>query len=232
LQIVGSVVIPGKHRKVKALCRSCGRIALLSVDNLLSGRTKNCQCQRGLKYARDPRAAVLGDRYDAILQRTTNPESRYWPNYGGRGIKLKFSSRTHFIEWCLKHLPHPTYKSVQIDRQNNNGNYEPGNLRLVSQLQNLTNKRTSVKVPFRSVLINAQHIWHVLKTMYPWFPFGSEWTSKLARRGMSGDEILKLGRERRAEGWHGSTTSETVDPEVVKLYRERLTQTSMGGGMF
>lgn len=43
-----------------------------------------------------------------------------------------------FIDWALSQGAKP---GLEIDRINNNGNYEPGNCRLVTKRQNLQNRR-------------------------------------------------------------------------------------------
>jgi len=40
----------------------------------------------------------------------------------------------------LGNLPHPDYEGWQIDRINNDGHYEPGNLRLARRKDNLLNR--------------------------------------------------------------------------------------------
>jgi len=147
----GSLVLTGKVRRagtrgekhVECRCTLCGGVSLVYPSNIRLGKTTSCRCQRAVKYGRDPRAGVLGDRYDAILQRCTASSNALFKNYGARGVELRFDSREHFIRWMLEHLPHDSYREVQIDRIDNGGHYEPGNLRLVSQRENLRNKRTN-----------------------------------------------------------------------------------------
>lgn len=57
-------------------------------------------------------------------------------NYGGRGIKFLFSSFEQFFAE-LGNKP----KGMTLDRENNNGNYEPGNVRWVSYSTQLKNRR-------------------------------------------------------------------------------------------
>lgn len=70
-----------------------------------------------------------------IVQRTTNPRNKAFPLYGGRGITL-YPPWLHdpaafiaYIEQVLGERP-SAYHS--LDRKDNNGNYEPGNLRWAS----------------------------------------------------------------------------------------------------
>jgi hypothetical protein len=100
--------------------------------------TTKCPC---FKKYKDKRAKVVGERYDAMLQRCTNPSSPSWEDYGGRGIENKFLSREHYIRYILENLPHTSYRGVDIGRINNDGHYEPGNVRLETRVENLANRR-------------------------------------------------------------------------------------------
>jgi hypothetical protein len=67
--------------------------------------------------------------YNAYIdakQRCTNPKNGSYRNYGGRGIQFLFTSFEQFI----KHIgPKPTPQH-SLDRfPNNDGHYEPGNVR-------------------------------------------------------------------------------------------------------
>jgi hypothetical protein len=142
----------------------------------------------------------------------TNPMS---VNYGQRGIECRFKSRGEFIRWVLENLPHPTYRGVDIDRINNSGHYEPGNLRLVPRRVNLCNKRTNRHVLYQGQQVIRAHVWHLMKLDHPDLTFGLEYTSKLLSRGMTPEEILQQPRV----GKRKSTTLSTPDPVIVSLYR-------------
>jgi hypothetical protein len=77
------------------------------------------------------------EAYAHAKDRCTNPNSRVWSCYGGRGIQFKFES---FEEWFAHIGPRPSAQYSQ-DRINNNGNYEPGNIRWATKEQQNTNRR-------------------------------------------------------------------------------------------
>jgi hypothetical protein len=136
------------------VCGMCDATARYFVDNLLRGKTTSCVCQRNVKY-HDHRTAVLGERYDAMVQRCKDTGTAIQRNYGARGIKNMFSSREDYIYWVLHNLPHKDYKSVDIDRKNNEGHYEPGNLRLLTRSQNLRNKRTTRSIECQGQILTG-----------------------------------------------------------------------------
>jgi hypothetical protein len=75
--------------------------------------------------------------YDAI-QRCTNSKHKRYADWGGRGISVKFKSFEDFYNHIGPSKPDET-----LDRIDNNGNYEYGNVRWCSRTIQQHNKRTS-----------------------------------------------------------------------------------------
>lgn len=139
LRATGVVEIRDRSRRYAEMqCDDCGKVKMILVDNLTSGKTKNCRCQK--KYG-DIRARTLGARYDSMVQRCRRWTHVSSVNYIGRGIEVRFQSREHFIRWALAKFPKTGFKGLDFDRIDNDGHYEPDNLRLVSRAENLLNTR-------------------------------------------------------------------------------------------
>lgn len=84
-----------------------------------------------------------------IIQRCTNPKSKSYNNYGGRGIQvfkpwLDFKRFESDIISMIGSRP-GTSKEYQLDRINNNDNYCPGNIRWSTISQNNLNKRPIIQ---------------------------------------------------------------------------------------
>lgn len=62
--------------------------------------------------------------YHNAKLRCTNPKAVNWPRYGGRGIQFNFLCFEQFI---AELGPKPSQKH-SLDRINNDGHYEPGNV--------------------------------------------------------------------------------------------------------
>lgn len=96
----------------------------------------------------DPRHPINVRRYiDAAknaMYRCHSPRSKNWPNYGGRGIEFRFPSLEEFARY-ISLLPHSTSYGRSIDRIDNDGHYEPGNLRWATRKQQAANSRRYVK---------------------------------------------------------------------------------------
>lgn len=69
------------------------------------------------------------------------------PNYAGRGITVcdEWQDMGQFGAWALSN---GYRRGLQLDRIDNDGNYEPENCRFVTQRVNLNNKRTTPKFSF------------------------------------------------------------------------------------
>lgn len=75
-----------------------------------------------------------------LIQRCTNPKHPQYHNYGGRGIKVcdQWRDATEFLVWAGSAGWEP---GLQIDRIDNDGDYEPGNCRFVTPSVNASNRR-------------------------------------------------------------------------------------------
>lgn len=82
--------------------------------------------------------------WETMRSRCNNPARDKYKDYGGRGIKVCDewnNSAEAFCKWALNN----GYKEgLQIDRIDNNGNYEPSNCRFVTPKQNSRNRRNTV----------------------------------------------------------------------------------------
>jgi hypothetical protein len=75
-----------------------------------------------------------------MIRRCTNPSFHMYRWYGGRGIKV--CERWTKVENFIADLDHLFAPGLEIDRINNDGNYEPGNVRFVTSAENLRNRES------------------------------------------------------------------------------------------
>ena len=78
--------------------------------------------------------------YYGIKRRCTNSKDVGYKDYGGRGIQNKFESVDEFINYVTDILKIDP-RGLQIDRIDNNGHYEKGNIRFVTRSENCMNRR-------------------------------------------------------------------------------------------
>ena len=79
--------------------------------------------------------------YNGARLRCIKPNNPGYRYYGGRGILFKFNSYEEYVNE-LGPKPGPGYS---VDRIDNNGNYEAGNVRWASSCQQANNKRSNIQ---------------------------------------------------------------------------------------
>jgi hypothetical protein len=136
-------------------CRcTCAEQSLVVVadSSLVRGATVSCGCYRlervrecctshGL--AKKEKHHYLYGVYQGIIRRCTDCTNQNYRRYGGRGILNKFSDVGSFAKYVLSNLGERP-AGFSLDRIDNNGHYEPGNLRWASakeQARNTSRRR-------------------------------------------------------------------------------------------
>lgn len=136
--------------KVVWLCScQCGGMRNVDISSLTTGHTVSCGCFRkevtGAKLR--SHGHCLGHRsspeykaWQDAKDRCTNRNRWDFKHYGGRGIEFKFKSFLEFFA-CLGPKPEQT---LSLDRINNDGHYEPGNVRWATKLEQSANRRPRI----------------------------------------------------------------------------------------
>jgi hypothetical protein len=74
-----------------------------------------------------------------MIERCENPAHISYPRYGPRGIKV--CDRWHDFDAFLADVGFPPSPGLQIDRIDNDGDYEPGNVRWATAQEQRLNQR-------------------------------------------------------------------------------------------
>lgn len=135
--------------KVRWICLcSCGGAKIVRATKLRAAETRSCGCiakERPARlshgHARNGARHPLYATWRGIKVRCTNPQAKDWPRYGGRGITMCERWGFSFPDFLADVGPKPGPEH-SIDRIDNDGNYEPGNVRWADPTVQATNKRS------------------------------------------------------------------------------------------
>lgn len=138
---------PSGATALKWLCLcGCGRLTVVTTNALVRGTTKACGCvhRRHGEYAGRSPSPELGTFKDA-KRRCQKSYRREYPHYGGRGIEFRFESFKQFLDE-IGRRPSPKHT---LERKDNNGHYEPGNVKWATWNEQAHNKRNNLQITWR-----------------------------------------------------------------------------------
>jgi hypothetical protein len=138
-----------------AFCRcDCGGEATVLLTNLFAGRQISCGCyhvERSTDLLTKVHLSQITHglskhehyrRWYSMINRCEDPRSRSYPNYGQRGISVadEWHDPAIFINYLVTVLG-PRPDGFSMDRIDNDGNYEPGNIRWADWFTQNRNQR-------------------------------------------------------------------------------------------
>lgn len=134
-----------RHALVECIC---GLQKLVSVRTLLLGTSTGCLYCRPQKHGltrTGQKSPPLLNVWASMIQRCENSKDKSFHNYGGRGISVcpEWHDFYTFYQWALSS---GWQKGIDLDREDNDGSYEPSNCRWVTRSRNNLNRRCSVRV--------------------------------------------------------------------------------------
>ncbi len=134
----------GKGATWTCLC-SCGKESVVPSHALRTGNTRSCGClkmdliktqTRTHGLSKTPLYAV----WIMMIQRCTNPRNKDFKYYGGRGIKVCHRWAFSFLDF-VQDVGMKPFPRAEIDRKDNDGDYEPNNFRWATRTQQMQNTR-------------------------------------------------------------------------------------------
>lgn len=176
----------GASHAFRCLC-DCGEVIVTRGYSLTGGVTRSCGCllpdrNRETRTTHGRTGTIEYGIWAGMKNRCLNPRVRSFKDYGGRGIKVcdrwiyGENGQCGFECFLADMGPRPS-KNHSLDRINNDGNYERGNVEWSTRSQQARNTRLALKVTYRGETMD----------IYGWS----------ARCGVRAEEI----RKRIKRGW-------------------------------
>lgn len=157
---------------IRWLCQcECGNFKEVYATHLRSGNTRSCGCLAReiavkMGHQRDigKRSFKHGDFgtklygiWAGMKRRCYNRNTKYYADYGGRGIKVceEWKEYINFKQWAVS----AGYKEgLTIERINVDFDYSPDNCKWISIHEQNLNKRNSVRIEYQGKIYSIKEI--------------------------------------------------------------------------
>lgn len=192
-------------------CGWCGRVK--PMTKWIIHCSQSCGCVRGklisktkVRHGAARRAKITPEfrAWSGAKNRCCNTNNKDYYNYGARGIRM-CEEWLHDFPAFLEHIgpqpPQPEGKiEYSLDRIDNNGNYEPGNVRWAMAEQQSRNRRNNRIIEFdgKALCLTdwARHLGIPINTL--WMRLKAGWS---ARRALTGSRVPPDSRKQLEFRW-------------------------------
>lgn len=147
---------PGKRPRWVCECE-CGTVKSIKAGDL--PKVVSCGCflienrhnviKHGMTRKNGQKMPTEYRIWAGMKTRCLNKKSKPYKNYGGRGITICERWKDSFANFLADVGPRP--KGMSLDRIDNDGNYEPGNVRWATHKQQANNRRQRKNTRFASL---------------------------------------------------------------------------------
>lgn len=135
--------VEGTYRYYAVCQCDCGSAPKrIRQDGLTSGVVTSCGCYQSEQSTKHGlHSSPHYGRWRNMIDRCDNEDCVAYPNYGGRGVRV--CDRWYDIETYINDLPEGYFEGAHLDRIDNDGDYEPSNVRWVTPQKNHNNRRST-----------------------------------------------------------------------------------------
>ena len=143
-----------RHVVWRCVC-DCGNECFVRSTVLTTGRTKSCGCNLNkarknignIRRTHGRSSEKIYFIWQGMRKRCSKEYHKNYKDYGGRGISVCNEwndSFENFFDY-VSQLEHYGEEGYSLDRIDNNGNYEPGNVKWSTQKEQCNNRRHKQK---------------------------------------------------------------------------------------
>lgn len=224
-----------KNGRTQWLCQCvCGKMRIVATDSLRRGATKGCGSCGKIKHGLE--GTPIYRLWSHIRERCYSKHHKDYPNYGGRGIVmgsgwendvLKFESD---LSETIGEKPGPNYS---IDRIDNDGNYEVGNVRWATRSQQQLNKRANTSVDeFKGVKVSGSKFRAIIRDGKKIKAIGTFLTKEAAARAWDKKAFQIHGHNARLNFPDQIHLHDTWNSETEAEYSSKYRGVNFQGGKY
>lgn len=140
----------------------CGEVVIRAAHSVKRGGQKSCGCHRkettsAMRLKHGETGTRLYRIWSAMKRRCELPSCQAYVDYGMRGIQVcrEWKDYEPFRDWALAN---GYGDDVTIDREDNDGNYEPDNCRWVDRKVQANNRRSSRLIEWEGETYTLQEL--------------------------------------------------------------------------
>lgn len=133
----------------------CGGSRVTRIDHVRGGATKSCGCLLNTdKITHGETNSRLYGIYHKMKSRCLTKTDKAYIRYGGRGITICDEWHNDFVVFRDWALANGYTDALTLDRQDNNGNYEPSNCRWATNTMQANNRRSNCLISYKGTTLN------------------------------------------------------------------------------
>lgn len=130
----------------------CGSLKEVRRQDLKRGYVKSCGCYRKKYHSEPKQQSKLYRLWQGMKTRCYNENCHNYKDYGARGIRICdtwLNDFKAFHDWAIDN---DYREGLQIDRIDNDRNYEPDNCHFVTSKINSNNRRNTVYINLNNII--------------------------------------------------------------------------------